>query len=91
MWYQIGQGSPPRQEGKHRIKNHEEGNWKYLALFFPKHGMDIAISLKDSGVNEAVTHGLDEPHSAWNEAFCHHSAKSLQQEEVSSESSMLKL
>jgi len=36
MWYQIGQGSPTRGEGKFRIKNHEEGNGKTPRFISPE-------------------------------------------------------
>ena len=66
MWYQIGQGSPPRGEGKFDIKNHEKATGNHLTLFFPRHDMDGTIGLKDNGINEAVSQGLAELRSAGN-------------------------
>jgi len=34
MWYQIGQGTTPREEGKFRIKNNREGNGKPPRFIF---------------------------------------------------------
>ena len=61
MWYQLWQGSQPGGEGKLCIRNHEEGNGKPSRFIFPRHDMS-----NDNGVNEAISQGLVELHSAWN-------------------------
>ena len=57
----------------------------HLTLFFPEHDMDCAIVSKNNCVNEAVSQGLPELHSAWNgvrrsRSVGHHPAKSLEQQ-----------
>jgi len=55
-WYQIGQGSPPQQEKENSVsETTRKATENHLALFFPRRDMDIAILLKDNGVNEAVS------------------------------------
>jgi len=48
----ILEGSPPVEKNL-CIRNHEEGNGKPPSFIYPTQDMDIAILLKDNGINEA--------------------------------------
>ena len=76
---------PTRRRKKNPYQKLRTRQWETTSLFFHEYDMDCAIVSKNNCVNEAVSQGLPELHSAWNgvrrsRSVGHHPAKSLEQQ-----------